>query len=75
MFRVSMAQRQRMLFYRTIASHTVISCIRYCGGVVNARGIEANMYTIAAAACTLECVYGVRGEEGCIQGLVGTPEG
>ena len=33
------------------------------------------MYTIAGAACTLECVHGVRGEEGCMQGLVGKPEG
>jgi hypothetical protein len=32
------------------------------------------MYTIAGAACTLECVHGVRGEEGCIQGLLGKPE-
>jgi hypothetical protein len=33
------------------------------------------MYTIAGAACTLEFVHRMRGEEGCIQGLVGKPEG
>jgi len=33
------------------------------------------MYTIAGATCTLECVHGVRGEDGCIQGLVGKPLG
>jgi len=33
------------------------------------------MYTIAGAACTLECVHRMRGEEGCIQGLVGKREG
>jgi hypothetical protein len=33
------------------------------------------MYTIAGAACTLECVHGVRGEEGRIQCLVGKSEG
>jgi len=33
------------------------------------------MYTIAGAACTLECVHRVRGDEGCIQVLVGKPEG
>jgi len=33
------------------------------------------MYTITGAACTLECVHRMRGEEGCVQGLVGKPEG
>jgi hypothetical protein len=33
------------------------------------------MYTIAGAARALECVHGVRREEGCIQSLVGKLEG